>query len=146
MKVVLKKDAKGLGKKGEIVQVSDGYARNFLFPKGIAAPADAKAENELKNQISSKQYRDKVERENATALKERMEKLEVHAKATAGADGKLYGSITNAHLSALLEEQHGIQIDKRKIEAEPIKNFGTFHVTVKLPAGISASLKVVVEE
>jgi len=146
MKVVLKKDQKGLGKKGEIIEVSDGYARNFLLPKGIAAVADAKAENELKNQVSSKEYRDKVELENSLALKKRLEGITVHAKASAGADGKIYGSITNAAISALLEEQHKITLDKRKIETEAIKNFGTYTVAVKLPMSVNATLKVVVEE
>ncbi len=146
MKVVLKSDVKGQGKKGQIVNVSDGYARNFLFPKGLAAPADAKAENELKNQISSQEYKAKVDLENANAMKERLEKIEVRAKASAGADGKIYGSITNAHVAELLSEQHKIEIDKRKISLAAIKNFGTFHADIKLSSGVSATLKVVVEE
>lgn len=146
MRVVLKQDVKGLGKRGEIVNVSDGYARNFLFPKGLAGTADAKAENELKNQISSKEYKEKVALEEAQALKKKLEGLEVHAKATAGADGKIYGSVTNARVSELLEEQHGVKVDKRKISMEAIKNYGTFHVDVKLHTGVNASLKVVVEE
>ena len=146
MKVVLKKDQKGLGKRGEIVTVSDGYARNFLFPKGIAAPADAKAENELKNQVSSKEFREKTEKENALALKEKLEKIEVRAKASAGTDGKIYGSVTNSHISALLQEQHGIEVDKRKIEIEPIKNFGSYSAAVRLAMGVTATLRVIVEE
>jgi len=145
MKVVLKQDVKGQGKKGEIVNVSDGYARNFLFPKGLAAPADAKAENELKNQISSKEYKAKVDLENAKAMKEVLEKIEVRAKASAGTDGKIYGSITNAHISELLEAQHKIKIDKRKISCDAIKNFGTYHAEIKLSSGVSAELKVIVE-
>ncbi len=146
MKVVLKADVKGQGKKGEIIQVSDGYARNFLFPKGLAAPADAKAENELKNQISSKEYKAKVDLENAQALKETLEKIEVRAKASAGTDGKIYGSVTNAHISDLLAAQHKIQIDKRKIAIATIKNFGTFSAEIKLSSGVTANLKVIVEE
>lgn len=146
MKVVLKKDFKGLGKMGEIVTVSDGYARNFLLPKGIAGTADAKAENELKNQISSKAYRDKVEREEAEALKAKLESMEVRVKAAAGAEeGKIYGSVTNAHVSEILESRHGVVIDKRKIELEGVKNFGVYTANVKLYAGISAKLKVIVE-
>ncbi len=146
MKVVLKSDVKGQGKKGEIVNVSDGYARNFLFPKGLAAPADAKAENELKNQISSKEYKAKVDLENAQALKEKLEKIEVRAKAAAGTDGKIYGSVTNAHISELLKEQHKIEIDKRKITLAAVKNFGTFQADIKLSSGVSATLKVIVEQ
>lgn len=146
MKVVLKTDIKGKGKKGEIVQVSDGYAQNFLFPKGFAAPADAKAENELKNQISSKEYRAKVDLENAKELKKVLESIEIRAKASAGTDGKIYGSITNARIAELLQENHGISVDKRKIDIDPIKNFGTFTAHVKLSSGISADLKVIVEE
>ena len=146
MKVILLQDVKGQGKKGEIVNVSDGYARNFLFPKGLAAAADAKAENELKNQISSKEYKAKVDLENAKALKEQLEKIAVHAKASAGADGKIYGSVTNAHISELLSAQHKIDIDKRKITVAAIKNFGTFNAEIKLSSGISATLKVIVEE
>ena len=146
MKVVLKQDVKGLGKRGEIVNVSDGYARNFLFPKGLAGTADAKAENELKNQIASQAYRDQKERENAAALKKQLEGMEVHAKAAAGGeDGKIYGSVTNAHVSELLEKQYGIQVDKRRIEMDPIKNFGTYTATVRLYAGTSATLKIIVE-
>ncbi len=145
MKVVLKQDVKGQGKKGQIVNVSDGYARNFLFPKGLAAPADAKAENELKNQISSQEYKAKVDLENAKETKARLEAIQVTVKAGAGNDGKIYGSVTNAHISDLLEAQHKIKIDKRKITLDPVKNFGTFHATVKLSSGISAELKVVVE-
>lgn len=145
MKVVLKQDVKGQGKKGEIVSVSDGYARNFLFPKGLAAPADAKAENELKNQISSKEYKAKVDLENAMEMKKALEKIEVRAKASAGTDGKIYGSITNAHISELLASQHGIQIDKRKISIDAIKNFGTYTADIKLSSGVSAALRVIVE-
>lgn len=146
MKVVLKQDVRGQGKKGQIIQVSDGYARNFLFPKGLAAPADAKAENELKNQIASQEYKAKVDLQNAKEMKEKLEKLEIHAKASAGTDGKIYGSITNAHVSELLEAQHGIKLDKRKIAINAIKNFGVFHAEIKLSSGISAQLKVIVEE
>ena len=146
MKVVLKADVKGQGKKGQIINVSDGYARNFLFPKGLAAAADAKAENELKNQIASQEYKAKVDLENAQALKETLEKIEVRAKASAGADGKIYGSITNAHISELLAAQHNIQIDKRKIAIAAIKNFGTFTAEIKLSSGVTASLKVIVEK
>lgn len=146
MKIVLKKDAKGLGKKGEIVTVSDGYARNFLLPKGIGAIADAKAESELKNQISSREFKEKQEREAAEELKKTLEKIEVSAKAVAGSDGRLYGSITNSHVATLLEEQHKIKIDKRKIEMDAIKSFGVFHVQIKLYNGIAASLKVSVTE
>jgi large subunit ribosomal protein L9 len=146
MKVVLKSDVKGQGKKGQIVQVSDGYARNFLFPKGLAAPADAKAENELKNQISSQEYKAKVDLENALATKEKLESLQVTVKMNAGTDGKIYGSVTNAHVSDLLEQQHKIKIDKRKITLPPVKNFGTFHAEIKLSSGVNAELKIVVEE
>lgn len=146
MKVVLKADVKGQGKKGQIINVSDGYARNFLFPKGLAAPADAKAENELKNQISSNAYKAKVELENAQEMKKKLEEISVTAKATAGADGKIYGSITNAHISELLQKDFGIKLDKRKISLPAIKNFGTFHADIKLSSGVSATLKVIVEE
>lgn len=146
MKVVLKADVKGQGKKGQIINVSDGYARNFLFPKGLGAPADAKAENELKNQISSNEYKAKVELENALELKKKLENISVSAKATAGSDGKIYGSITNAHISDLLAKEHDIKLDKRKISLPAIKNFGTFHADIKLSSGVTATLKVVVEE
>ena len=83
--------------------------------------------------------------ENAQKMKAQIEKISVVAKASAGTDGKIYGSITNSRISELLEDQHGIQIDKRKISIDPIKNFGTFHADIKLSSGISAELKVVVE-
>jgi len=146
MKVVLKADVKGQGKKGEIINVSDGYARNFLFPKGLAATADAKAENELKNQIASREYKAKVDLAEAMKMKFKLEEIQVRAKASAGADGKIYGSVTNAHISELLEQQHKIKIDKRKISFPAVKNFGTFHAEIKLSSGVSAQLKVIVEE
>lgn len=146
MKVVLLQDQKGLGKKGEIVNVSDGYARNFILPKKIGAPADSKAENELKNQKSSQEYKIKVDTENALKLKEKLEKCEVVANAKAGNDGKLYGSITNSNIAELLKAQHGVDIDKRKIEIEAIKNFGEYTADVKLYPNISAKLKIKVVE
>ena len=145
MKVILNADVKGQGKKGQIVNVSDGYARNFLFPKGLAAPADAKAENELKNQISSQEYKAKVDLENAMALKEKLEKIEVKAKASAGNDGKIYGSITNAHVAELLAAQHKIEIDKRKIVLDdPIKAYGSYTVNVKLHHVVLGKINFVV--
>lgn len=146
MKVVLKQDVKGLGKKGELVNASDGYARNFLFPKNLAVEANAQNMTELKNREQSQKF--KIETETAEAKKnaERIKGKTIALKAKAGANGKLFGSVTSKEIADKLKEEFGISVDKRKVSCEDIKQYGTYEFEVKLYQGISAKLFVRVGE
>ena len=147
MKVLLKADVKGQGKKGEIKEVSDGYARNFLLPKGLAVIADAKAVNEVKNKQEAEKHKLASEKENAKKLSDKLSGLTLKLTATAGPDGKLYGSITSSNIAEELKNKEGIDIDKRKIVLdENIKSFGTYVVDVKVYPEISAKMTVVVTD
>ena len=141
MKVVLKQDVKGSGKKGELVEVADGYARNFLLKRGLAIPADAGAMNELKNREAAKAYR--LAEEQKAAIDGKTVKL----TAKAGANGKLFGSVTAKEIAEGIEKQLGTTLEKRKIVLkEDIKAFGSYTVEVKIYNGVSASVYVVVGE
>ena len=145
MKVMLLQDVKGQGKKDQIVNVSDGYARNFLFPRKLAVEADAKAMADAKNKEAAKQF--KIEQDKAAArdIAARLEAVQVKIKATAGADGRLYGSITTADVADALKEQAGIELDKRKIVSEaPIKAFGSYTLEVKLYPEIVGKIHLIV--
>lgn len=146
MKVVLKQDVKGLGKKGELVNTSDGYARNFLFPKGLATEANAQSLTELKNREQAAKY--KIETETAAAKKaaEEISGKTIKIKAKAGQNGKLFGSVTSKEISERVKEEFKIDVDKRKIIVDDIKQFGTYEFEVKLYQGISAKLFVQVGE
>lgn len=145
MKVLLLADVKGKGKKDQIVSVSDGYARNFLFPKKLAVEADAKALADAKNKEEAKEYKIAQDKAAARALAEKLEGVVVKIKATAGADGRLYGSITTADIAAALEEQSGISLDKRKIVTDgAIKAYGSYTLTVKLYPEIQGKLNLIV--
>lgn len=147
MKVLLLADVKGQGKKDQIVEVSDGYARNFLFPKKLAVIADAKVMSETKSKEEAKQFKLKEEKAAAKVLAEQIGKLTVKITATSGSDGRLYGSVTSKDISEKLKEQHNIDIDKRKLVLnENIKAYGTYEVEVKVYPEISAKLKVTVAE
>lgn len=147
MKVLLLADVKGQGKKDQIVEVSDGYARNFLFPKKLAVAADNKVLSEAKSKEESKQFRLKEEKAEAKALAEKLGKLTVKIIASSGADSRLYGSVTTKDIAEALAKQHGIEIDKRKLSlSENIKTYGTYNVEVKVYPEISATLKVTVTE
>ena len=147
MKVILLSDVKGTGKKDQIVEVSDGYARNFLFPKKLAAPADARVINDLKGKEEARLHKIEVEKQQAQATAQQLKDLRVRVTAQAGTDGRLYGSVTSKEIAQMLEEQHHITIDKRKIVlTEPIKSFGTYLLTVKLYPEIAATLTVDVAE
>ena len=146
MKVMLLKDVKGQGKKDEIVNVSDGNARNFLFPRKLAIEADAKALADAKNKEDAKNFKIEQEKAAARAIAEKLQGVTVKIKATAGADGRLYGSITTADIAKALKEM-GIDIDKRKIVADgAIKAFGTYNLDVKLYPEIHGKVNVVVHE
>ena len=146
MKVVLKQDVKGRGKKGELVNTTDGYARNFLFPKGLAVEANAQSMTELKNREQAQKY--KIETETAAAKKaaSEIQGKTIKIKAKAGANGKLFGSVTSKEIAEKLKEEFKLDVDKRKVVVEDIKQFGTFEFEVKLYQGISAKLFVSVGE
>ena len=147
MKVMLLADIKGQGKKDQIVEVSDGYARNFLFPKKLAIIADAKVMSEAKSKEESRQFKLKEEKAAAKALADKLSTLVVKICASSGADGRLYGSITSKDIAEQLKAQHNIEIDKRKLVlAENIKSSGTYEIEVKVYPEIAAKLKVTVTE
>lgn len=146
MKVVLLADVKGSGKKGELVTVSDGYARNFLFPRKLAKEANAQAMNELKNAQAAAEHKIQVEKDNANAAKEKLDGKSVKITAKAGQGGKLFGSVTSKEIAEAVKAQYQVAIDKRRIESADIKAFGTFEAEIKLYTGISAKLYVVVGE
>ena len=147
MKVVLKQDVRNLGKKGELVETSDGYARNFLFPRNLAAEADNKAMNELKNAESSKQFKIDTQIKQATASKNKLEGQVFKMTAKAGSNGRLFGSVTSKEIAQEIKKQYAISVDKRKVTLDTdIKAFGTYNATVQLYNGIVANIKVQVTE
>ncbi len=147
MKVLLLQDVKGKGKKDTIVDVSDGYARNFLLPKGVAVEADAKIMNDYKNKQAAKKHHEEMEKQAAKETAEKLAGLVVKILATAGADGRFYGSVTTKDIAEELEKQHGITVDKRKIVLDDaIKAFGSYSLDVKLYPEISGKLNVIVTQ
>ena len=142
MEVILKQDVKGLGKAGEKVKASDGYARNFLFPKGLAVEANAQALTEYKNSEASKQHKKDVEIQTANEAKAELDGKTVSVKAKAGQNGKLFGSVTSKDISAAVKAQLNVDIDKRKISVADIKNFGSYTAEIKLYPNISATITV----
>ncbi|MEE1281816.1 MAG: 50S ribosomal protein L9 [Acutalibacteraceae bacterium] len=147
MKVILLQDVKGTGKKGELVEVSDGYARNFLLPKKVAKKATAQAMSELKNAEESKAFKIEEEKKKANASKEVIEGKSLNIKAKAGQGGRLFGSVTAKEIATELKKQFSLNVDKRKISLDTdIKAFGTYNADIKLYTGIVAKLKVVVTE
>lgn len=146
MKVILKQDVRGLGKKGELVNASDGYARNFLFPKNLAAEANAQAMSEFKNKQQAEKYRIDTETAAAKAAAEKISGQTIRISAKAGQNGKLFGSVTSKEIAEKVKETFGIETDKRRIVVDDIKQFGTFEFEVKLYQGISAKLYVMVGE
>lgn len=146
MKVVLKQDVKGLGKKGQLVNASDGYARNFLFPKNLAVEANAQNMSELKNREQAEKYRIATETAAAQKAADEISGKTIKMSAKAGQNGKLFGSITSKEIAEKLNAEFGIKADKRKIIVDDIKQFGTYEFEVKLYQGISAKLFVMVGE
>lgn len=146
MKVILKADVKSLGKKGDLVNTSDGYARNFLFPKGLAIEANAQAMNEFNNKETAKKFHKAEEIKAANELKDRIEGKTFKVAAKAGANGKLFGSVTAKDVSAAIKKEMGENIDKRKISMQDIKAFGTTQIEVKVYQGINAKVFVQVVE
>ena len=146
MKVILLCDVKGQGKKDQIIEVSDGYARNFLFPQKKAVPADAKATSELKSKEEAKQYRISEDRKAAQALADKIKDKDVVIKMSHGQDGRLYGSVTSKDVAEALAKLVGTDIDKRKISMDTIKAYGKYSVDIKILADIGATFTVTVSE
>lgn len=147
MKVIFIQDVKGKGKKGEIKEVSDGYARNFLIPKGLAKEASADALNTAKLQEKAKLARIEAEKKEALEISESLKAIQVIVKAKAGKEGKLFGAVTSQEISDALFEQFGISIEKNKIvQGEPIKAYGPYSLKCKLGYEISGDLNVLVTE
>ncbi len=147
MKAVLLQDIKTLGKKGELVEVSTGYARNFLFPRNLAKEADSTAMNELKNAAASKKYKIDTEIANANKAKEILDGKVFTMKAKCGKSGKLFGRITANEIAQEIKRQKNIDVDKRKITIDgDIKNLGEYDAEIKFYSGINAKVKLCVEE
>ncbi len=147
MKLILLQDVKGQGKKDEIIEASDGYARNFLMPRKLAAPATADVLNAKKIADEATQRRMRLEKEAAEKLAKELKDLPVHIKAKAGSGGKLFGSVTAKEIAEEMKKQHQVDVQKNKIVLEEtIKNFGTYEVKVKLYPEVTGTLRVVVEE
>lgn len=146
MKVILQQDVKGLGKKGEIVEASDGHARNFLIPRKMAVQASSSNVHEVQQQKQAQAKRKAEELEKAKALKAQLEELTVTIQTKAGEGGRLFGSVTNKEIAEALEKQHKIKIDKRKITmTNPIKDLGDITVEVKVYPNVSANMNVKVQ-
>ena len=146
MKVILTQDVKGKGKKGQMIEVSDGYARNFMLPKKLAIEGTADAINTMK--MNDKATQERIAREKAEALEtsKKLRAMTLVVKAKGGGAGRLFGAVTNAEIASALEKQ-GIKLDKRKIVLnETIKNVGTYTATCKLGYEINAPLTVKIEE
>src|SRR5574344_2675885 len=147
MKVILNKDLKGIGKKLQIIEVSEGYARNYLLPKKLASLADSKNMNETKGKVESLKFKKNEEIEEAKRLKAVLEKGYIKFKCKTGENGKLFGSVTDKEISDEIEKVYKLKIDKKKITLkDSIKAIGSYVAQVKLYEGISADLKISVVE
>jgi large subunit ribosomal protein L9 len=147
MKVILLCDVKGQGKKDQIVEVSDGYARNFLFPQKKAVPADAKATNELKNKAEAQQYKINEDRKAAQAIADKINNVEIEIVMGHGADGRLYGSVTAKDIAEELKRRIGVDVDKRKIQLkDSIRAYGKHDVQLKVHPEVTAKFVVYVHD
>ena len=143
MKVILLDNIKGVGKKDEIINASDGYARNFLFPKKLAVEANNENMSKLKAKKQSEQYKKDVNRENAEKIAKKLDDITLTIKVKAGENGKIFGGVTSKEISEELKKQYKIDIDKKKIILnENIKNLGCFDISMKLFEGVTGKLKV----
>jgi large subunit ribosomal protein L9 len=143
MKVILLEDIKGLGKKGELVNASDGYARNFLFPKKMAIEATSGNLKTLEQQNEALNLKKQQELDKAKALGDKIQKMTVEITTKAGDNGRLFGSVTSKEICEGLQKQHGIKLDKRKVVLpEPIKELGMKQLDVKIYPGVTAKLNV----
>ena len=147
MKVILKADVRGKGKKGQLIEVAEGYARNFLLPKGLAVLATADAMNTMRLQEKAKAKADAEAKAAATEIAEKLKGLQVKVASKGGEGGKLFGAVTGREIAAALKEQHGVDIDSKKLVLdEPIKSFGSYQVKAKLGFEISGTVYVIVTE
>ena len=147
MKVILKADVRGKGKKGQMIEVAEGYARNFLMPKGLAVLATADAMNTMRLQEKAKAKADAEAKAAATEIAEKLKGLQVKVASKGGEGGKLFGAVTGREIAAALKEQHGVDIDSKKLVLdEPIKSFGSYQVKAKLGFEISGTVYVIVTE
>ena len=147
MKVILQQDVRGQGKKGQMIEVAEGYARNFLLPRKLAVPATADAMNTMRLQEKAKRAEEARQKAEAQAMAEKLKGVVVKLTAKAGANGKLFGAVTSKEVSDALQSQHGIELAKQKIVMEePIKSFGTYELKAKLGFEISGTVYVVVAE
>lgn len=143
MKVILQADIKGVGKKDEVINASDGYARNYLFPKNLAVPADKGNMDKLSAKKSSEEHRKELEKKEAVKISEKIEKIMLKLPVKTGENGKIFGSITAKEIAESLEKEYKIKVDKKKIALqEPIKILGKFNVEIKLYDGVIAKLKI----
>ena len=145
MKVILKQDIKGVGKKDQVINAADGYARNFLLPKGLAIPADTGNMNNLKAKNESKEYRKGEDLKEAKAIAERMKSLTLKLTVKAGDNGKLFGAVTSKEISEALKTQFNIVVDKKKVLlSESIKEAGCRKVDIKLNEGVIGTITVMI--
>ena len=143
MKVILKADIKGVGKKNEIINASDGYARNFLFPKNLAVEANSENMSKLQAQKDSTQYKKDVEKEEAKKIAEKMKNIIVRVEVKAGENGKIFGGVSAKDIAENIEKQHNIKIDKKKIDLkETIKTLGVHIIDIKLYEGVIGKIKI----
>lgn len=147
MKVILQQDVKGQGKKGQMIEASDGYARNFLLPRKLAVPATAENVNTMKMQEKAKKAQEAAEKAEAEAAAEKLKGCTVKLTAKAGSGGRLFGAVTSKEIADALKEQFGLEISKAKIvQEEPIKSFGTYELKCKLGYEVTGTVKVMVTE
>ncbi|MCC8016705.1 MAG: 50S ribosomal protein L9 [Clostridiales bacterium] len=146
MKIILKEDVKNLGKKGELVNTSDGYARNYLFPRGYAVEANAAAMNDFNNKENAKKFHKEQEIQAAQADADMLSGKTIKLTAKAGANGKLFGSVTAKDISVAIKSELNLDIDKRKISVSEIKQFGSYEAEIKVYQGITAKIFVQVTE
>ena len=141
MKVILLQDIKGVGKKDEIINASDGYARNFLFPKKMAIPADEWNMARLQSKKDSQEYKKELERKDAKQVKSKIENIVLEIKVKAGENGKIFGGVTSKEISEELKNKYDIKVDKKKVMLkETIKTLGRFNIEIKLYEDITANL------
>ena len=145
MKVILLKDIKGTGKKDQIIEASDGYARNFLFPKGLAREATSSNVNAIANAKSAEKHREDVARAAAQETAKKIAGKVINITARGAEGGRLYGSVTSAEIAAALEKQYGVKVEKRRVEVANIRNAGEYNVGVWLYAGVTAEMVAKVE-
>ena len=146
MKVVLEQDVKGTGKKGEVVNVSDGYARNFLLPRKMASPADASAVNAMNIQKSAAQHRKFEAGVKARELAKKLDNAMVKGPVRVGENGKMFGTVSGKEVAAAIQEQLGLEVDKKKISIDTVRSTGEYVAKLSLFEEVKANLKVIVEE